>query len=75
MHIHLHALFIRAPVRISEENTLNATTQHFINAKISGCALKQGSKTQVVRWFLDADDNPDSHQNLIITFWPIYNVP
>jgi len=30
---------------------------------------------KVVRWFLDADDNPDSHQNLIITFWPIYNVP
>jgi len=28
-----------------------------------------------VRWFLDADDNPDSHQNLIITFWPIYNAP
>jgi len=24
-----------------------------------------------MRWFLDADDNPDSHQNLIITFWPI----
>jgi len=24
-----------------------------------------------VRWFLDADVNPDSHQNLvIITFWP-----
>ena len=22
----------------------------------------------------DADDNPDSHQKLIITFWPIYNV-
>jgi len=22
----------------------------------------------VVRWFLDADDNPDSHQKLIITF-------
>jgi len=32
-------------VRISEENKLNATTQQFINAKISGCALKQGSKT------------------------------
>jgi len=32
-------------VRISEENTLNATTQQFITAKISGCALKQGSKT------------------------------
>jgi len=30
---------------------------------------------KVVIWFLDADDDPDSHQNLIITFWPIYNVP
>jgi len=29
----------------------------------------------VVRWFLDADDNLDSHQSVIITFWPIYNVP
>jgi len=28
----------------------------------------------VVRWFLDPGDNPDSHQNLINTFWPIYNV-
>jgi len=27
-----------------------------------------------VRWFLDADDNPDSHEILIISFWPIYNV-
>ena len=24
---------------------------------------------------LDTDDNPYSHQNLIISFWPIYNVP
>jgi len=32
-------------VRISEENTLNATAQQFTTAKISGCALKQGSKT------------------------------
>jgi len=32
-------------VRISEENKLNATTQQFITAKISGWALKQGSKT------------------------------
>jgi len=32
-------------VRISEENELNATTQQFITAKISGCALKQGSET------------------------------
>ena len=31
-------------VRISEENALNATTQQFITAKISGCALKQRSK-------------------------------
>jgi len=28
----------------------------------------------VVRWFLDADDKPDFHQNLINSFWPIYNV-
>ena len=32
-------------VRISEENKLNATTQQIITAKISGCALKKGSKT------------------------------
>jgi len=25
--------------------------------------------------FLNADDNLDSHQNLIITFWSICNVP
>jgi len=30
---------------ISEENILNATAQQFITAKISGCTLKQGSKT------------------------------
>jgi len=30
---------------------------------------------KLVRWFLDADDNPHSHQNPIITFWPIYNFP
>ena len=29
----------------------------------------------MTRWSLDAEDNPDSHQNLIITFSPIYNVP
>jgi len=34
-------------VRISEENKLNATTQQFITAKMSGCALKQGSKTHL----------------------------
>jgi len=28
-----------------KENRLNATTQQFIIAKASGCALKQGSKT------------------------------
>jgi len=32
-------------VRLSEENTPNATIQQFITAKISGCALKQGSTT------------------------------
>jgi len=29
---------------LSEENTLNTGTQQFITAKISSCALKQGSK-------------------------------
>jgi len=29
---------------------------------------------KVVRLFLDADDSPISHQNIIITFWPIYDV-
>jgi len=33
-------------VRQSEKNKLNATTQQVITAKISGCALKQGSKTR-----------------------------
>jgi len=28
-----------------------------------------------MRCFLDAENHPDSHQNLIITFWPIYNAP
>jgi len=30
---------------------------------------------KVVRQFLDADYNPNSHKNLIITFWSICNVP
>jgi len=29
---------------------------------------------KVVKWFLDAGDHPDSHQSLIITFCPVYNV-
>jgi len=29
---------------------------------------------KVVGWFMDADDNQDSHQNLTVTFWPAYNV-
>jgi len=38
--------------------------------------MRSGPKglQKVVRWFLDADDNPDSHQTLIIVFCPIYNV-
>jgi len=32
-------------VKISAENTLNATTPQFITAKMSGCVLKQGNKT------------------------------
>ena len=33
-------------VRISEKNARNAAIQQFITAKISGCALKQESKTR-----------------------------
>ena len=32
-------------VRLSDKNNINATTQQFITAKISGCALTQGSET------------------------------
>jgi len=35
-------------VRVSEETKLNATTQQFITAEISGCALKQGSETHLI---------------------------
>jgi len=46
---------------------------------IVGHNLKHAQWTKglqkVVRSFLDADDDPDSHQNLITTFWPIYNIP
>jgi len=55
MHIILHALYFTChcteykvsalQVRTSEENTLNAATQQFITAKISGSALEQRSKT------------------------------
>jgi len=31
--------------RLSGKNKLNATTQQFITAKITGCALKQGNET------------------------------
>jgi len=34
-------------VKISEENKLNATTQQFTTAKMSGCALKQRNNTQI----------------------------
>ena len=34
-------------VKISEENTLNGSTQQFITPKISSCALEQGSKTLI----------------------------
>jgi len=55
MHILLHELSlfylslrriqtISAPRWISKENTPNATIQQFTSAKISVCALKQGTK-------------------------------
>jgi len=47
------------------------------SAKSGAKVCKKWTKglQKVVRWFLDADDYVDSHRNLIITFWPIYNVP
>ena len=39
--------FSAIQVRISEENKLNASTQQLITTKISGCALKQRSKTLI----------------------------
>jgi len=54
MHIFLHLLpifhcteykLLALQVRLSEYNTINATTQQFITGKMSGYALKQGSKT------------------------------
>ena len=38
------------------------------------CVVYERS-AKVVKWFLDPDDNTDAHQKLIITFWPIHNVP
>jgi len=47
-HFNTHKL-ISAQVRRSEQNTaLNAKTEQFITAKISGNALKQWSKTHSV---------------------------
>jgi len=52
-------------VTISEENKLNATTQQFIMAKISGCALKQGSKTHSS---LCQSDLPLQNQAALISY-------
>jgi len=41
----LHYKLSALQVRPSEKSKLNASTQLFITAKISGCALKQGYKT------------------------------
>jgi len=39
--------------------------------------MRSGPKVcqKVMRWFLDADGNPDSHQNRMITFWSIWIIP
>jgi len=50
-----------------------------VSDEVNYCGTQYAQWTKglqkVVRWFLDADNNPDSHKNLIVTFWPIYNVP
>jgi len=44
-YVSLHYKLSALQASLSEKNKLNAMTQRFITAKISGCALKQGSKT------------------------------
>jgi len=58
MHIFIYPLpifhctgykLLALQVRLSEYSTLNATTQQFITAKISGYAINRGSKSHSVR--------------------------
>ena len=47
----------------------------YAHRDLSSCAAAQLGGNIGGELFLYVDDNPDSHQNLIITFWPIYNGP
>jgi len=60
----------------SRQNKCNCFGQSELsrNTMLKHAQWKKGLQ-KVVRRFLDADDNPDSHQNVIITFWPLYNIP
>jgi len=64
-----------ALIAIGDEiKTIVSDKVNYFGTQSKTCIVDE-SLQKVVRWFLDADDNSDSHQNLIITFWPIYNVP
>ena len=47
---------------------------NYHGAQSQTCVVEKRS-AKVLKCFLDANDNPDSHQNLLNSFWPIYNVP
>jgi len=57
-----------------QPDCLTHTTVCKIQCEIERAYWTKGLQ-KAVRWFLDADTNLDSHQDLIITFWPIYNIP
>ena len=46
-----------------------------MNIVDGGLSVVDGGPAKVVKWFLDAYDSANFHQNLIITFWSIYKVP
>jgi len=57
-------------VGLSEKNKLNATTQQFITAKISGCALKQGWNTLITSNLqLQNQAAPRSRQIRAVEHW------
>jgi len=68
-------------IRLSEENKHNATTQQFIIAKISSCALKQGCKTHSLmrqsnlqlqneaRWCLVEDERSSIERQRLGCIW------
>jgi len=66
-----------ALLSISRQNKdiVGSDKVNYSRTQPSTCVVDEKSAESGKMFFLDADDHPDSHQNLIITFCPIYNVP